>query len=64
MEDLEEALKIIKEINKSAVLVLQPNCYENHNQLKDKLENFKNICVKENVMACVIPQMHKEIGMK
>lgn len=64
VEDLEEALKIIKEINKSAVLVLQPNCYENHNQLKDKLENFKNICANDNVTACVIPQMHKEIGMK
>jgi len=32
--------------------------------MAEKLERFKDICRKERVTACVIPQMHKIIGVK
>ncbi len=63
-EDFQEALRLIKEINKSAILVLQPNSYENYGSLMEKLEGFKDICIRNNVTACVIPQMHKVVGIR
>lgn len=63
-KDLGQALKLIKEVNKNAIFVLQPNSFEDYNSLKEKLENFRNTCLKDNVTACVIPQMHKIIGVK
>lgn len=63
-EDLREALELIRETDKSAVLVLQPNSYEDYNLLEAKLENLKDICLRENVAACIIPQMHKKIGVE
>ena len=63
-EDLKTGLNLIKEINSSAVLVLQPNSFDNQEKLAKKLENFKNICVHENVATCVIAQMHKAAGAR
>jgi len=63
-KDLIEAIKLIKEVNRAAILVLQPNSYETQEQMAEKLERFKDICRKERVTACVIPQMHKIIGVK
>jgi organic radical activating enzyme len=63
-DDLKYGLKLIKENDKSAILVLQPNCYENTDIITEKLKKFKAICKKENVTACVIPQMHKVAGLR
>jgi 7-carboxy-7-deazaguanine synthase len=63
-QDLMEALSLIKDLNKSAILVLQPNSQENLLQMKIKLERFREICLGENVTACIIPQMHKIVGIK
>jgi 7-carboxy-7-deazaguanine synthase len=63
-EDLREALELIRETDKSAVLVLQPNSYEDDDLLEAKLEKFKDICISENVAACIIPQIHKRIGIR
>jgi organic radical activating enzyme len=63
-KDLDEAIKLIKEVNKNAIFVLQPNSYEDYNQLSEKLENFKDICAKENISARIICQMHKIVGIK
>ncbi|MBM3244894.1 MAG: 7-carboxy-7-deazaguanine synthase QueE [Candidatus Omnitrophica bacterium] len=63
VEDLEISLDLIKKINKAAILVLQPNYYE-EDILTDKLEKFKKICLNNQVAACVIPQMHKVVGVK
>jgi organic radical activating enzyme len=62
-EDLKEATRLIKEINRSAVLVLQPNSFEDYYLLKERLENLRDACIKENVLTCVIPQMHKVVGV-
>jgi len=63
-EDLTEALAIIKEISPSSVLVLQPNSYENQSILQEKLLNFKQLASQQGVTACVIPQMHKIMGLR
>lgn len=63
-DDIKQALALINEVNRSAILVLQPNSYENHGVLSEKLEKFKHICRKEEVTACIIPQLHKKIGVK
>lgn len=63
-QDLREALSLIKDLNKSAILVLQPNSQESSPQMKIKLEKFRDICLEENVIACIIPQMHKIVGIR
>jgi len=63
-KDLRDALELIKEVNKSSILILQPNCFENNEALRAKLENFKGICRAEKITACIIPQMHKAAGIK
>jgi len=63
-EDFIEALDLIRAINKEAILVLQPNSYEKREDLEDKLERFKKMSRSKGITACVIPQIHKVIGLK
>jgi organic radical activating enzyme len=63
-KDLREALNLIKEINNSAVLILQPNSYEDYGKMQTKLENFRNICINNSVTACIVPQVHKIAGVR
>lgn len=63
-DDFRECVKLIKEINKSAVLVLQPNDFDRLARVIEKLKKFKSISRKENVTACVIAQMHKAAGLR
>jgi organic radical activating enzyme len=63
-EDLREALKMIKEVNSGAMLVLQPNSLEDSRITVLKINKFKDICRQEGVAACAIPQLHKIIGVK
>lgn len=63
-EDLNQALNLISEVNKAAILILQPDSYGNNLQIKEKAERFKEICLREKVTACIIPQMHKIIGVR
>jgi organic radical activating enzyme len=63
-EDLIEALKLIKEINKLLVLVLQPDSCENYAKIKEKVMKYKEICLKYNITTCIIPQVHKLMGIK
>lgn len=63
-EDLNKALDLIKEVKRDAVLVLQPNCRESGPQLQQKVEHFKKISEENGVAAQIIPQMHKDWGVK
>jgi organic radical activating enzyme len=63
-QDLREALSLINGLSRSLVLVLQPNSQENDLKMKDKLENFKQICTENNITACIIPQLHKVVGIR
>lgn len=62
--DLRQAINLIKKINKSVILVLQPNSFEDDDSLTQKLINYKNICLNENVYCRIIPQVHKILGVK
>ena len=63
-EDLYVAINLIRESGKGMVLVLQPNYYEDYRKLEAKLNKFKDACMKEGVVSCIIPQMHKMMGMR
>jgi len=63
-EDLVQALALIREVSPASILILQPNSYENHVALNEKLSKFKKICTQERVTVCVIPQIHKIVGVK
>ena len=63
-DDLREGIKLIKETDRSAILVLQPEDGAQHLSLTEKLEKFKTMCRKEKVSAFVIPQIHKLVGLK
>ncbi len=63
-EDLRQGLRLIKEINQDAILVLQPSSFENDGRLTDKLKRFKDIGRMENVSSRIIPQMHKIAGIR
>lgn len=63
-EDLREGLRLIGEVNKGLILVLQPNSYEDSKAMQEKLELFKNIARENHITACIIPQLHKKIGIK
>lgn len=63
-EDIIEALGLIREINRAVLLVLQPNSYDDYPVLAEKIEKFRKICKKDNVSVCVIPQLHKRLGVK
>jgi len=62
--DLYTAINLIKEWGKGIVLVLQPNYYDDPLKLEPKLNKFKDACMEEGVIACIIPQMHKMMGMQ
>ncbi|MFH0739448.1 MAG: 7-carboxy-7-deazaguanine synthase QueE [Candidatus Omnitrophota bacterium] len=62
--DLLLALELIKEINKSVIMVLQPNSREDSEQLRQKIEAFRDICIKHHITSCIIPQIHKVVGFR
>jgi organic radical activating enzyme len=61
---LREALRMIKEVNRSAMAILQPNSFELDEELVGKLQAFRDVCFEEGITACVIPQMHKAAGIR
>lgn len=63
-EDFKEALKFIKESNSGGVLVLQPDSVTGSENMREKLESFRAFCLLEDIPNCVIPQMHKIVGVK
>jgi organic radical activating enzyme len=64
VQDLRKSIEIIKEVNPGCVLVLQPDANEEYELVKEKIEFFREICNKEDLVTCVIPQLHKMVGVK
>jgi 7-carboxy-7-deazaguanine synthase len=62
--DLRVAVKLIKEVNPGVILVLQPDSSVDYLEIEEKIKRFKDICITENVAACIIPQIHKLVGVK
>ena len=63
-KDLKKAVELIKEVNRSVILVLQPNSFQDLQSLESKLEDYRGICMQSRITCCVIPQMHKVIGVR
>jgi len=61
---LREALELIRNVNKSVIVVLQPNSFEHDDALDALMESFRDICYAEGVTSCIIPQMHKAAGIR
>jgi organic radical activating enzyme len=62
-EDLYLGIDLIRKALPSVVLVLQPEASCEYGLIKDNLESFKEICERENIACCVIPQVHKLAGI-
>jgi len=62
--DLREAVRVIKEVNPAAILVLQPDSRVDYFEIEEKINRFKHICIAENIISCIIPQIHKLVGVK
>lgn len=62
--ELQEVFKMIKEVRPATVLVLQPNSYDSGEVLDNKINRCKDLCAQNNIVACVIPQIHKIAGIR
>lgn len=63
-DDFLTMVRLIKKVNSSVILVLQPNGYENHGALDGRLEDLKEKCRAEGLTACVIGQVQKRMGIR
>ena len=64
IEDLRAALDVIDSVDAGIVLVLQPDSSEPFEGLERKIEQLRASCLNRGLTACVIPQMHKLVGVK
>jgi organic radical activating enzyme len=63
-EDFLKGLQLLEEVNPGLSLVLQPNSRQASPRLNLKLEEFKKISQGRGIRAHIIPQLHKEWGVK
>lgn len=63
-EDIYQAVSLIKDCGSALTLVLQPNSFDEAGPLRQKAEGFRDICMNEGVITCVIPQIHKMAGLR
>jgi hypothetical protein len=54
----------VKEVAPTALVVLQPNSFEERALVDKKLEQARNVFGEFGLSACVIPQLHKIVGMR
>jgi len=64
VEDVINALDLIKEVNPAATIILQPDSNEPLSALDSKIEYYKILCEQRSLASCTIPQIHKFIGVK
>ncbi len=64
VEDVINALDLIKEVNPTATIILQPDSNEPFIDLDSKIEYFKILSERRSLATCTIPQMHKFMGIK
>ncbi|OQB12740.1 MAG: 7-carboxy-7-deazaguanine synthase [Candidatus Omnitrophica bacterium ADurb.Bin205] len=62
--DLLDGLKMIRESARHTILILQPDSGVKPSTIEGKLKLFKDICRREKITTCVIPQVHKIAGVK
>ncbi|MDD5669905.1 MAG: 7-carboxy-7-deazaguanine synthase QueE [Candidatus Omnitrophica bacterium] len=62
--DVLDGLRVIKKSKTNPIVVLQPDSGTGYLKLRKKIEAFRKICLGENVIVRVIPQMHKIMGIQ
>jgi len=62
-DDVAQAVRMMRQINPGAMLVLQPDSYAPVD-LTRRLEELKDLSRREQVTACIIPQVHRAAGIK
>lgn len=63
-EDFVAMLDMLISVDYCGILVLQPNSLDGPAKLNGKLAILKNLTAKYHIPVCIIPQVHKAIGMK
>jgi organic radical activating enzyme len=63
VDDLKKTLELIKEIDERIILILQPQ-HPHEELLQTKLSYFEQLCRHSGLKVRVIPQLHKQLGIK
>jgi len=64
VDDLQKAIAVINAVDPGIVLVLQPDSNQDYRVLEEKIEYLRASCLERGLTTCVIPQMHKLIGVR
>jgi organic radical activating enzyme len=64
LADVKRGVELLAKFNREIPFVLQPNSFEFHKQLTDKIQEFKNFALRYLSDVRIIPQMHKIAGVK
>lgn len=64
LADVKRAVELLAKFNREIPFVLQPNSFEFHRQLADKIQEFKNFALRYLSDVRIILQMHKIVGVK
>jgi organic radical activating enzyme len=62
--DVHKMIAILQETNAVPVVVFQPDSYEDIAKLSPQLDYYRDLCISSGFAACVIPQMHKILGVR
>lgn len=57
-------LDLLQSLDYSGALVIQPNSRDGLEELVDNVALFKKLCAEYLIPSCVIPQLHKLIGVR
>lgn len=63
-EDFLKMLDLLRALDYLGVVVIQPNSRDSGEGLVDNLALFKKVCAEYSIPSCVIPQLHKMIGVR
>ncbi len=64
LADVKRAVELLAKFNREIPFVLQPNSFEFHRQLADRIQEFKNFALRYLSDVRIIPQLHKIVGVR
>ncbi|MGD9014966.1 MAG: 7-carboxy-7-deazaguanine synthase QueE [Candidatus Omnitrophota bacterium] len=64
LADLEQAIRIISEVNQNIPFILQPNTFQINISLMNKIQGFKDFSLRSLSDVRIVPQMHKLVGAR
>lgn len=63
-KDVLQTARLLKNIKKDILFILQPNTFDLHKGIVQKCDHFQRVCFKILPNACVLPQMHKFLKIR